>query len=138
MSAVQTKRGLVGNAKEIVGRAKSVARLQAQLAQLEIKQKLVKIGIGAGLAVVALILTLYAIGFLFAGAAAGLAYVVPWWAALLIVGGVLRPADRLAALPGPPLDPLRRAAGPGRGDRGGPSDHRDREGECRRLTQPTS
>ena len=89
MSAVQTKRGLVGNAKEVVGRAKSVARLQAQLAQLEIKQKLVKIGIGAGLAVVALILTLYAIGFLFAGAAAGLAYVVPWWAALLIVGGVL-------------------------------------------------
>jgi hypothetical protein len=66
-----------------------MARLQAQLAQLEIKQKLVKIGIGAGLAVVALILTLYAIGFLFAGAAAGLAYVVPWWAALLIVGGVL-------------------------------------------------
>ena len=44
VSAVQTKRGLVGNAKEIVGRAKSVARLQAQLAQLEIKQKLVKIG----------------------------------------------------------------------------------------------
>lgn len=89
MSAVQAKRGLVGNAKEVVGRAKSVARLQAQLAQLEVKQKLVKIGIGAGLAVVALLLALYAIGFLFAGAAAGLAYVVPWWAALLIVGGVL-------------------------------------------------
>lgn len=89
MSATQTKRGIVGSAKEVVGRAKSVARLQAQLAQAEIKQKLVKIGIGAGLAVVALILLLYAIGFLFAGAAAGLAYVVPWWGALLIVGAVL-------------------------------------------------
>jgi len=89
VSATQTKRGLVGSAKEVVGRAKSVARLQAQLAQAEIKQKLVKIGIGAALAVVALILLLYAIGFLFAGAAAGLAYAVPWWAALLIVGGVL-------------------------------------------------
>jgi protein-S-isoprenylcysteine O-methyltransferase Ste14 len=89
VSATQTKRGIVGSAKEVVGRAKSVARLQAQLAQAEIKQKLVKIGIGAGLAVVALILLLYAIGFLFAGAAAGLAYVVPWWGALLIVGAVL-------------------------------------------------
>jgi len=89
VSATQTKRGFVGSAKEVVGRAKSVARLQAQLAQAEIKQKLVKIGIGAGLAVVALILLLYAIGFLFAGAAAGLAYVVPWWGALLIVGAVL-------------------------------------------------
>ena len=89
MSAVQAKRGLTGSAREVIGRAKSIARLQAQLAQLEVKQKLVKIGIGAGLAVVALILALYAIGFLFAGAAAGLAYVVPWYAALLIVGGVL-------------------------------------------------
>jgi len=89
VSAVQAKRGLVGSAKEAVARAKSVARLEAQLAQLEIKRKLVKIGIGAGLAVGALLLLLYAIGFLFAGAAAGLAYAVPWWAALLIVGGVL-------------------------------------------------
>jgi len=89
VSATQTKRGIVGSAKEVVGRAKSVARLQAQLAQAEIQRKLVKIGIGAGLAVVALILLLYAIGFLFAGAAAGLAYVVPWYGALLIVGAVL-------------------------------------------------
>ena len=66
-----------------------MARLQAQLAQAEVKQKLVKIGIGAGLAAFALLLALYAVGFLLAGAAAGLAYVVPWWAALLIVGGVL-------------------------------------------------
>jgi protein-S-isoprenylcysteine O-methyltransferase Ste14 len=89
VSATQTKRGIVGSAKEVVGRAKSVARLQAQLAQAEIQRKLVKIGIGAGLAVVALILLLYALGFLFAGAAAGLAYVVPWYGALLIVGAVL-------------------------------------------------
>ncbi|HEY7604861.1 MAG TPA: phage holin family protein [Gaiellaceae bacterium] len=89
MSATQTKRGLTGSAKEVVGRAKSVARLQAQLAQAEIKQKLVKLGIGAGLAGFALLLLLYAVGFLLAGGAAGLAAVVPWWAALLIVGGVL-------------------------------------------------
>jgi hypothetical protein len=86
---VQTKRGLTGSAREVVARAKSVARLQAQLAQAEIKQKLVKLGIGAGLAGLALLLLLYAIGFLLAGGAAGLALVVPWWAALLIVGGVL-------------------------------------------------
>jgi hypothetical protein len=89
VSATQAKRGLFGSAKEVVRRTKSVARLQAQLAQLEIKRKLVKIGVGVGLAAGALLLALYAVGFLLAGGAAALALVVPWWASLLIVGGVL-------------------------------------------------
>src|SRR4029450_6623352 len=81
--------GIFGAAKQVNRRARSVARLQVQLALLEIKQKLARIGIGAGLAAGAVLVLLYAIGFLFAAAAAGLALAVPLWAALLIVGGTL-------------------------------------------------
>ncbi|HEY7693640.1 MAG TPA: phage holin family protein [Gaiellaceae bacterium] len=89
MSAAQAKRGIGRSVKEVVARSRSVARLQIRLAQLELKQKLVRIGLGVGLAAGAAVLLVYAIGFLLAGAAAGLALAVPWWAALLIVGGVL-------------------------------------------------
>jgi hypothetical protein len=81
--------GIFGAAKQVKRRARSVARLQVQLALLEIKQKLARIGIGAGLAAAAALVLLYAIGFLFAAAAAGLALAVSLWAALLIVGGTL-------------------------------------------------
>ncbi len=89
MSAAQARRGIGRSVKEVVARSRSVARLQVRLAQLEIKQKLIRIGLGAGLAAGAVVLLVYAIGFLLAGAAAGLSSAVPLWAALLIVGGVL-------------------------------------------------
>ena len=75
--------------REVVGRARSVAMLQVELALQEIKRKLAKIGLGLGLAVGALLVAVYAIGFLFAAAAAGLATTIPLWASLLIVGAVL-------------------------------------------------
>ena len=75
--------------REVVGRARSVAMLQVELALQEIKRKLAKIGIGLGLAIGALLVAVYAIGFLFAAAAAGLATTIPLWASLLIVGAVL-------------------------------------------------
>jgi hypothetical protein len=89
VSAAQARRGIGRSVKEVVARSRSVARLQVRLAQLEIKQKLIRIGLGAGLAAGAVVLLVYAIGFLLAGAAAGLSSAVPLWAALLIVGGVL-------------------------------------------------
>jgi len=81
--------GIGRAAKEVGRRARSVAQLQVQLALLEIKQKLARIGMGVGLGIGAALVALYAIGFLFAAGAVGLAYAVPLWAALLIVGGVL-------------------------------------------------
>jgi hypothetical protein len=89
VSAAQAKRGIGRSVKEVVARSRSVARLQVRLAQLEVKQKLVRIGLGVGLAAGAAVLLVYAIGFLLAGAAAGLSSAVPLWAALVIVGGVL-------------------------------------------------
>jgi Putative Actinobacterial Holin-X, holin superfamily III len=76
-------------AKEFVERARSIVRLEIELALLEIKTKLVRIGVGAGLVAAAAVVALFAFGFLLAAAAAGLALAVPLWAALLIVGGTL-------------------------------------------------
>jgi Flp pilus assembly protein TadB len=75
--------------REIAERVRSIAKLEVELALLEVKQKLAKLGIGAGLGAGAALLLLYAIGVFIAAGAVALALVVPLWAALLIVGGVL-------------------------------------------------
>jgi hypothetical protein len=76
-------------AKEFVERARSIVRLEIELALLEIRAKLTRIGVGVGLAAAAAVVALFAFGFLAAAGAAGLALAVPLWAALLIVSGTL-------------------------------------------------
>ena len=66
-------------------RMRSIASLNLELAKLEAKQKATALGIAGGLAFVAVVLVLYAIGFGFAAAAAGLMEALPVWASLLIV-----------------------------------------------------
>jgi hypothetical protein len=86
-------------AKEVVDRARSIVRLEVELALLEIKRKLVRIAVGVGLGAGALVVALFALGFLAAGGAAALALAVPVWAALLIVGaGLLGVTATLAGL----------------------------------------
>ena len=68
---------------------RSIARLNLELAKLEAKQKATALGIAGVLAVVAVVLVLYAIGFSFAAAAAGLSETLPLWASLLIVAGII-------------------------------------------------
>jgi len=48
-----------------------------------------KRAVAIGAVVTALVFLLYALGFLLAAGASGIATVLPWWAALLIVGGAL-------------------------------------------------
>ena len=80
----------VGNAtKEFVERARSIVRLEIELALLEIKTKLTRIGVGIGLAAGAAVLAVYAVGFLFAAIAAAIALALPLWASLLIVSVTL-------------------------------------------------
>jgi Putative Actinobacterial Holin-X, holin superfamily III len=86
--------GLV--AKQVAERASSIARLEVELASLEVKKKLALLGAGIGLLAAAAAVLLYGIGFLFATIAAGLATFLPFWLSLLIVtlllflvGGVL-------------------------------------------------
>jgi CBS domain containing-hemolysin-like protein len=82
-------RGIRASARSAIAHAKSVGRLQKELATLELQQKAQKLGAGAVLGIAAAVIALYALGFALATAAAALALVVDWWLALLIVFGAL-------------------------------------------------
>ena len=88
MADVKTN-GVGGAAKEVVDRVRSIVRLEIELALLEVKQKVTKIGVGIGFGAGAAVVAVFALGFLMAAAAAGLAEAIPLWAALLVVGFVL-------------------------------------------------
>jgi len=82
----ETEDGSLGAAvKGITEHASALARLEVELAQFEIKKSISALGLGAGLAAAALLVALYAVGFLFATIAAGIATALAWWLSLLIV-----------------------------------------------------
>jgi len=76
-------------AKNVAEHASSVARLEVELATLELRQKVAALGLGIGLAIGAAVFALYMLGFGFAAAAAGLETFLPTWLALLIVTAFL-------------------------------------------------
>ena len=80
---------LLPQVKAIKRRTTTLMQLNLELAKLEAKQKATALGIAGGLGIAALIFVVYAVGFLFAAAAAGLSEAVSLWLALLIVGVVL-------------------------------------------------
>lgn len=89
--------GLGGAAKLVADRARSIVRLEIELALAELKKKMQTMGVGVGLLVGAAIFGLFGLGFGLAAIAAGIATTLPWWAALLIVmAGVLLVAAVLA------------------------------------------
>ena len=91
--------GLGDAARQVAEHASSLARLEVELALIEVKAKLASLGKGIGLALGAVVLLLYALGFGFAAAAAGLATAMSTWLALLIVtGGLLLVVIVLALL----------------------------------------
>ena len=81
--------GIAARVQEIRTRATTLARLQLELVTLELKRKGKALAIAAVLAIIALVVVLYAIGFIFAAIAAGIAETLPLWASLLIVSGLL-------------------------------------------------
>jgi hypothetical protein len=89
MPTQETEAGLGTAAKSVAEHASAIARLEVELASLEIKKKLAALGLGIGLLVAAFVVVVYGVGFLFASAAAGLATFLPVWASLLIVTGFL-------------------------------------------------
>jgi hypothetical protein len=84
-----TDGGVGAAVKDVAEHASSVVRLEIELAALELKRKVVALGLGIGFAIGAAVILLFMVGFAYAAAAAALALVVPWWAALLIVTGIL-------------------------------------------------
>jgi hypothetical protein len=90
MPTRETDRPGVGPAaKEVAEHASALARLELELAGLEVKRKITALGVGIGLAVGAAVFLFYALGFGFAAGGAALALALPTWAALLIVFGGL-------------------------------------------------
>jgi len=83
--SAEPKPGVGDAAKQVAEHASALARLELELAGLELKRKAGALGTGVGLSVGAAIFALFALGFLFATAAAALALVVDTWLALLIV-----------------------------------------------------
>ena len=81
--------GIVTQARRVRARITSLVQLNLELAKVEGKQKAVALGIALGLAGLAAVLLLYAIGFLFATAAVALNEELALWASLLIVAGVI-------------------------------------------------
>jgi Putative Actinobacterial Holin-X, holin superfamily III len=94
------KPGVGPAAKQVAEHASTLARLELELATLEIKRKVTALGVGIGLVVGSGIFLLFAVGFGLAAGAAGLALVLPTWAALLIVFGGLALVSLLLALIG--------------------------------------
>jgi hypothetical protein len=76
---------LGGAAKAAAEHASAIARLEVELASLELKKKIAALGLGIGLLAGAAAIALYGLGFLFATIAAGLATFMPVWLSLLIV-----------------------------------------------------
>ena len=85
----QGTNGVGAATKSIADHAIALVRLELKLAALELKKKAGAFGVGVGMLVGAAIFALFALGFLLASAAAGLATTLPMWAALLIVGVAL-------------------------------------------------
>jgi hypothetical protein len=84
-SDAQTNGGVGGAAKSVAEHASAIARLEVELATLELKNKVTVLGVGIGMGVGAAIFGLFGLGFVFATIAAALATFLPWWLALLIV-----------------------------------------------------
>ncbi|HEY8724054.1 MAG TPA: phage holin family protein [Gaiellaceae bacterium] len=95
----QTNGGLGGVAKSVAEHASAIARLEIELAALEVKKKVTALAVGIGLGVGAAILAFFGLAFVLATIAATLATFLSTWLALLIVTlGLFALAGLLGAL----------------------------------------
>src|SRR6184192_2916206 len=85
--ATETNAGVGPAAKQVAEHASSLARLELELAILELKRKVTALGIGLGAG--GLLFVIFALGFTFATIAAALATAVSTWLALLITTAIL-------------------------------------------------
>ncbi len=81
--------GLGEATKQVAEHASALARLEMELAGLELKKKVASLGVGIGLGVGAAIFALFMLGFAFATIAAALATTLSTWLALLITTLIL-------------------------------------------------
>jgi hypothetical protein len=89
VTETEANAGVGPAAKQVAEHASSLARLELELAALELKKKAASLGAGIGVGLGGALFAVFTLGFLFAAIAAGLATAVPTWAALLITTGIL-------------------------------------------------
>jgi hypothetical protein len=77
--------GFGGAAKSVAEHASAIARLEIELAALEVKKKVTALAVGIGLGATAVVLALLGLIFVFATITAALATFLATWLALLIV-----------------------------------------------------
>ena len=77
--------GVGAAAKQVAEHASTLAKLELELAGLELKQKAGALGTGIGLGIGSALVAVYAVGFLLATIAVALAIVLDTWLALLLV-----------------------------------------------------
>lgn len=81
--------GLGAAVKQVAERASSIVRLELELAAMELKRKVVALGLGIALLLGAAVFMFFMVGFVFATVAAALATAMPTWAALLVTTGII-------------------------------------------------
>jgi len=102
--------GVAPAAKQVAEHASALARLEMELAGLELKRKAANLGLGVGLLVGAAVFGLFALGFGLATIAVTLSIVLDSWLALLIVFGSVLLLTAILALVG--LGRVRKATPP--------------------------
>jgi hypothetical protein len=90
--------GVGGAAKQVAEHASSIAKLEIELAILELRKKVTSLGIGIALGLGAAVFGVFMLGFLFATIAAALATFLATWLALLIVTAALGALSGLLAI----------------------------------------
>jgi len=86
---VSLLRNPLDSIKEIRTHGERAVRLAIELKVLELRGKAIRLGIGAGLGFVAVLVAPLLVVFLLAAAAAALSTILDVWLAILIVAGVL-------------------------------------------------
>ena len=87
--ATDERQGVGAAAKTVAEHASALVRLEIELATMELKRKVVAIGMGIAFGLGAALFLLFMLGFLFLAVAAAFATVVSTWLALLITAGIL-------------------------------------------------
>ncbi|RQP10669.1 MAG: phage holin family protein [Microbacteriaceae bacterium] len=87
--AAPRKRSLIELLTSLPEQIQELVRREIELVKTEIVEKLKALGVGVGLLLAAVVTLLFFIGVLLTLAIIGLSYVMPDWAAALVVAGVL-------------------------------------------------
>jgi hypothetical protein len=104
------RNGFAAAVNDVADHARTLVRLEGELAALELRQKAASLGAGSAIVASGIVLGLFAFGFLLATVAAALNTFLPAWLSLLVVGLVLAAVAAGITVLG--IQELRRSAPP--------------------------